>query len=119
MIVRSLQDRIAFIINIYQDSKFIQSVISTPKICKIYTNSWNSFGIDLGGWAGDYNIQITNFCRILVLLYRIPEHSQLVYPKVQYSDLDFTTYFRNKLVTFVKATIWTTIATPMILKLTS
>ena len=39
MIVRSLQDRIAFIINIYQDSKFIQSVISTPKICKIYTSS--------------------------------------------------------------------------------
>jgi len=28
--VRSLQDRIAFIINIYQHNKFIQSVISTP-----------------------------------------------------------------------------------------
>ena len=30
----SLQDRIAFIINIYQHSKFIQSVISTPKNAK-------------------------------------------------------------------------------------
>jgi hypothetical protein len=29
-VVRSLQDRIAFIINIYQHSKFIQSVISIP-----------------------------------------------------------------------------------------
>ena len=28
--MRSLQDRIAFIINIYQHSKFIQSVISIP-----------------------------------------------------------------------------------------
>jgi hypothetical protein len=28
--VRSLQDRIAFIINIYQHNKFIQSVISIP-----------------------------------------------------------------------------------------
>jgi hypothetical protein len=64
MIVRSLQDRISFIINIYQHNKFIQSVISTPKKCKIYTSSWNSFGINLGGWAGDYNIQITNFCCI-------------------------------------------------------
>jgi hypothetical protein len=63
-IVRSLQDRIAFIINIYQHNKFIQSVISTPKKCKIYTSSWNSIGINLGGWAGDYNIQITNFCHI-------------------------------------------------------
>ena len=39
-------------------------VISTPKKCKIYTSSGNSFGINLGGWAGDYNIQITNFCLI-------------------------------------------------------
>ena len=28
--MRSLQDRIAFIINLYQHSKFIQSVISIP-----------------------------------------------------------------------------------------
>ena len=34
MIVRSLQDRIAFIINIYQYNKLIQSVISTPKNAK-------------------------------------------------------------------------------------
>jgi hypothetical protein len=66
-VVRSLQDRIAFIINIYQHYKFIQSVISippTPKKCKIYTSDWNSFGINIGGWAGDFNIQRTNFCRI-------------------------------------------------------
>ena len=50
--------------NIYQHSKFIQSVISTPKKWKIYTSSWNSFGINLGGWMGGYYIQITNFCRI-------------------------------------------------------
>jgi hypothetical protein len=66
--VRSLQDRIVFIINIYQHNKFIQSVISIPplppKKCKIYTSDWNSFGIDIGGWAGDYNIQRTNFCHI-------------------------------------------------------
>jgi hypothetical protein len=62
--VRSLQDRIALIKNIYQHNKFIQSVISTPKKCKIYTRSWNTFGINLDGWAGDYSIQITNFCRI-------------------------------------------------------
>jgi hypothetical protein len=31
---------------------------------KIYTSDWNSFGINIGGWAGDYNIQSTNFCRI-------------------------------------------------------
>jgi hypothetical protein len=68
--VRSLQDRIAFIINIYQHNKFIQSVISTPKKCKIYTSSWNSFGINLGGWAGNYNIQITNFCRITTCIER-------------------------------------------------
>ena len=30
MVVRSLQDRIGFIINIYQHNKFIQSVISIP-----------------------------------------------------------------------------------------
>jgi hypothetical protein len=24
----------------------------------------NSFGINIGGWAGDFNIQRTNFCRI-------------------------------------------------------
>jgi hypothetical protein len=35
-----------------------------PKKWKIYTSDWNSFGINIGGWAGDYNIQITNFCRI-------------------------------------------------------
>ena len=35
------------------------------------------------------------------------------------SDRDSTAYFRNQLVTFVKVTIWTTIATPMILKFTS
>ena len=29
--MRSLQDRIAFIINIYQHNKFIQSVISIPQ----------------------------------------------------------------------------------------
>jgi hypothetical protein len=66
-VVRSLQDRIAFIINIYQHNKFIQSVISTPPPppkSKIYTSDWNSFGINIGGWAGDYNIQSTNFCRI-------------------------------------------------------
>ena len=62
--MRSLQDRVEFIINIYQHNKFIQSVISIPKKCKIYTSTWNSFGINLGGWAGDYNIQITNLCRI-------------------------------------------------------
>jgi hypothetical protein len=33
-IVRSLKDRIAFIINIYQYNKLIQSVISTPKNAK-------------------------------------------------------------------------------------
>jgi hypothetical protein len=27
-------------------------------------SDWNSFGINIGGWAGDYNIQCTNFCRI-------------------------------------------------------
>jgi hypothetical protein len=43
-----------------------------------YTGLIYITGIDLGGWAGDYNIQITDFCRILVLLYRIPEHSQYV-----------------------------------------
>jgi hypothetical protein len=48
-----------------------------------------------------------------------PRNSQLVYPKVQCSDRDSTAYFRNQLVTFVKATIWTIIATPMILKFTS
>ena len=63
-IVRSLQDRIAFIINIYQHNKFIQSVISTSKNCKIYTSSCNSVVVYLGGWMADYNIQITNFCRI-------------------------------------------------------
>jgi hypothetical protein len=62
--VRSLQDRIAFIINMYQHNKFIQSVISIPIKCKLYTSSWNTFGINLGGWAGDYNIQITNLCCI-------------------------------------------------------
>ena len=61
-IVRSLQDRTSFIINIYQHSKFNQSVISSPKRCKIYTSSWNCFGIILGGWAWNYNIQITNIC---------------------------------------------------------
>ena len=35
------------------------------------------------------------------------------------SDRDSTAYFRNQLVTFVKVTIWTTIATPMILKFIS
>jgi hypothetical protein len=30
----------------------------------IYTSDWNSFGINIGGWAGVYNIQRTNFCRI-------------------------------------------------------
>ena len=34
------------------------------KKCKIYTSDWNSFGINIGGWAGVYNIQRTNFCRI-------------------------------------------------------
>ena len=34
------------------------------KKCKIYTSDWNSFGITIGGWAEDYNIQSTNFCRI-------------------------------------------------------
>ena len=62
--MRSLQDRTAFIINIYQHNKFLQSVISIPKQCNIHTSSWNSFGIYLGGWAGDYNIQITNCCCI-------------------------------------------------------
>ena len=33
-IVRSLKDRIAFIINIYQYNKLLQSVISTPKNAK-------------------------------------------------------------------------------------
>jgi hypothetical protein len=61
--VCSLQDRVAFIINIYQYNKFIQSVISTPKKCKIYTSTWNSFGINLDGWTEDYNIQITNLFR--------------------------------------------------------
>jgi hypothetical protein len=54
--VCSLQDRISFIINIYQHNKFIQSVISTPKNAKYIRV--------VGGWEGDYNIQITNFCRI-------------------------------------------------------
>ena len=40
-------------------------------------------------------------------------------PQVQCLDRDSTAYFRNQLVIFVKATIWTTIATPMILKFTS
>ena len=63
--MRSLQDHISLIINIYQHSKFIQSVISIPpKKCKIYTSGSNTFGINIGGWAGDYNIQSTNFCRI-------------------------------------------------------
>ena len=52
----SLQERISFIINIYQHNKFIQSVISTPKNAKYIRV--------VGGWEGDYNIQITNFCRI-------------------------------------------------------
>jgi hypothetical protein len=30
----------------------------------INTSDWNSFGINIGGWAGDYNIRSTNFCRI-------------------------------------------------------
>jgi hypothetical protein len=54
--VRSLQDRISFIINIYQHNKFIQSVISTPENAKYIRV--------VGGWEGDYNIQITNLCRI-------------------------------------------------------
>ena len=64
--MRLLQDRTTFIINIYQQNKFLQSVISIPKQCKIYMSSWNSFSINMGGWAraGDYNIQITNICRI-------------------------------------------------------
>ena len=65
--MRSLQDRIAFIINIYQHNKFIHSVISIPppeKKCKIYTSDWNSFGINIGGCAGVYNIQRTSFCCI-------------------------------------------------------
>jgi hypothetical protein len=36
----------------------------SKKKCKIHTNDWNSFGISIGGWAGDFNIQRTNFCRI-------------------------------------------------------
>ena len=73
----SLQDRIAFIININQHNKFIQSVISippTPPKCKIYTSDWNSFGINIGGWAGDYNIQRTNFCRITTCNERCIKH---------------------------------------------
>ena len=62
--MRSLEDRVAFIISIYQDNKFIQSVISIPKKWKIYTSTWNSFDINLGGWAGDYNIKISILCRI-------------------------------------------------------
>jgi hypothetical protein len=62
--VRSLQDRIAFIINIYQYNKFIQSVMSTLKRCKIYTSSWNSVGINLGGWA----VTITSKSRTFVVL---------------------------------------------------
>ena len=58
------------IININQHNKFIQSVIfhvsTPPKKCKIYTSDWNSFGINIGGWAGDYNIQSTNFCCITI-----------------------------------------------------
>ena len=63
--MRSLQDRIAFIINIYINitNSFSLSFLP-PKKCKIYMSSWNSFGINLGGCAEDYNIQITNFCRI-------------------------------------------------------
>jgi hypothetical protein len=40
----------------------------------IYKSSWNSIGINLGGWLGDYNIQSTDLCRITtcnVLLYTI------------------------------------------------
>ena len=60
----SLQDRIAFIINIYQHSKFIQSVISTPKNAKYIRVVEILLALIWVGWAGDYNIQITNFCLI-------------------------------------------------------
>jgi hypothetical protein len=59
--LRSLSRRISWV------NKIIQSVISTPKKCKIYTSSWNSFGIILGRWEGYHNIQITNFCRIIIM----------------------------------------------------
>jgi methionine synthase II (cobalamin-independent) len=59
--VRSLQDHIAFIINIYQHNKFIQSVISTLKNAK-YIQVVEILLVLI--WAEDYNIQITNFCRI-------------------------------------------------------
>jgi hypothetical protein len=36
----------------------------SPQKCKIYTSDWNSFGLNIGGWAGEYNIRSTNFCRI-------------------------------------------------------
>ena len=77
----SIQDRIAFIINIYQHNKFIQSVISTPpKKCKIYTSDWNFFGINIGGWAGDYNIQSTNFCRMTTCNERCINRVHLAFP---------------------------------------
>ena len=59
--MRSLQDHIAFIINIYQHNKFIQSVISTLKNAK-YIQVVEILLVLI--WAEDYNIQITNFCRI-------------------------------------------------------
>ena len=46
-VVRSLQDRIAFI---------------PPPKSKMYTSDWNSFSINIGWWAEDYNIQSTNLC---------------------------------------------------------
>jgi len=52
--VRLLQNRLAFIINIYQHNKFIQFVISTPHPTKykIYTSDWYSFGINIGDALG-------------------------------------------------------------------
>ena len=63
--MRSLQYRIAFIIYIYINITNAFSLPFLPRnTCKTYMSSWNSLGINMGGWAGDYNIQITNFRRI-------------------------------------------------------
>jgi hypothetical protein len=66
--VRSLQDHIAFIINIYQHNKFFHSLSFLPlKKFRIYENI-KIVEILLAliwvGSRGDYKIQNTDFCQM-------------------------------------------------------